>query len=555
MADLSQIETIIVVLMENRSFDHMLGYLSHPQYGNRPKVEGQRSDAGWLSKFTNEHNGERQAPFHTDRLDLNGDPPHERLNVRDQLGGDFSKGKPYPMTGFMKSYASNALVPKAAWREVMGFFTPNEAPITAFLADNYAICDHWFAPLPASTQPNRLMAMAGFTKIDNTRSDTVPNQDLVYDWCGKQKNRTVKWRVYHEGWPFFMVMNKWRLAIVEDAITGGGHFRSLNKLEEDLKTDRDFPQLVFIEPKYTDDHFSAALPSDDHAPTTISGGQAFLRQIYCALTTANPERWRRTVMIITYDENGGMFDQVSPPELKTAIVDNAGESFHTLGVRVPALVVSPLVRAGGVYNGVLDHTSILKLIGQVFGDRQYYSDEVNKRPLIGSVADVLADPDCRVDKIRDDRPQPLPFTPKDSFVKGRSYQPVAPNAEAFAYALRMMQQESNDHAAKKFPELASFLTARENLLWELARTQIHSKGCKLGDCERELRVFLEDEENKLVRDMSLAPVAYANLSEMINKMVAEARGGGSSVINSADFLTSLPQSRSLFDRTASLMRS
>jgi phospholipase C len=55
MTDLNQIETIVIVLMENRSFDHMLGYLSHPQYGNRAKVEGQRSDAGWLAQFTNEH--------------------------------------------------------------------------------------------------------------------------------------------------------------------------------------------------------------------------------------------------------------------------------------------------------------------------------------------------------------------------------------------------------------------------------------------------------------------------------------------------------------------
>jgi phospholipase C len=349
---IDQIETIVVVLMENRSFDHMLGYLSHPSYGNRTKINGQRADAEWIQRFENECAGKKQGPFRSQRFDLSDDPKHERENFQIQLGTEFQPGVPYPMNGFMKNYAVDKDLPAEAYGEVMGFFTPEEIPITAFLADNYTVCDNWFAPIPTSTQPNRLMAMGGFTKTDNTFSTTVPDQDLVYDWCGRQNKRQVKWRVYHEGWPFFMVMNRWRLEILADAVAGRGQFCPLSSLADDFKHDKDFPQIIFVEPKYTDDHFSPPIPSDDHGPSSISGGQDFLRRVYCALT-ANPDRWRHTVMISTYDEAGGLFDHVSPPELTTAIVDSKAAPFRTLGVRVPALIVSPLVKPGSVFNGLL----------------------------------------------------------------------------------------------------------------------------------------------------------------------------------------------------------
>jgi phospholipase C len=137
-------------------------------------------------------------------------------------------------------------------------------------------------------------------------------------------------------------------------------------------------------------------------------------------------------MIITYDEGGGFFDHVSPPELTTAIVGGVYPPFRTMGIRVPALIVSPLVKRRGVFKGLLDHTSILRFIGQKFGDNGYYSSEVNNRPLVGIVLDVLKDPDCGLAQPRVDIPQPPPFEPKDSFVRGRSYHSVTPSAEAFA---------------------------------------------------------------------------------------------------------------------------
>src|SRR5579863_777677 len=547
MAILDQIDTIVVVLMENRTFDHMLGYLSHPSYGNRTNVEGQCADSVWLEGFTNECNGVRRAPARTQRLDMSDDPGHERANFEIQLGARLPSGA-YPMTGFMQNYA-DAGVPATSYGEVMGFLTPNGIPITAFLADHYAICDHWFAPIPTSTQPNRLMAMGGYTKTDNTFTDTVPDQDLIYDWCEIQKQRSVQWRVYHEGWPFFMVMNKWRGAIIADwTPLGNGRFRDLDRLEHDFQ-DSTFPQIVFVEPKYTSDHFSSAIPSDDHAPSSVSGGQDFLRRVYGALT-ANRDRWQRTVMIVTYDEGGGLFDHVSPPELTTTVVN--AKPFTTLGLRVPALIVSPLVKPGSLFKGILDHTSILKFIGQKFGDNGLYSPQVNGRPLVGSVLDVLNDQFCCVETVRTDAPQPPPFTPTDGFVRGRSYHPVTPSAEAFAYALNRMRLDDGERrlAARKFPELAGFLAAQDNLLWELAQTSVRAqRNLRLSaDAGRNLEIFLEDPEQQLKQDPTKAPVAYANVTAMVNKMIAEAQAAKSNEISDANFLNSRPTT-SLFAKS------
>jgi hypothetical protein len=201
---------------------------------------------GGLARFTNEYGRKRQAPFGATRLDMSDDPKHERENFGIQFGADFKPGTAYPMNGFMQNYSRDPGLSADDYGQVMGFFTAAEIPVTAFLADNYAICDNWFAPIPTSTQPNRLMAMGGFAKIDNTFSNTVPDQDLVYDWCGRQNKRHVRWRAYHEGWPFFMVMNRWRLEILADAVAGRGQFSPLGSLRDDFKHDKDFRKLCSL---------------------------------------------------------------------------------------------------------------------------------------------------------------------------------------------------------------------------------------------------------------------------------------------------------------------
>ena len=133
------------------------------------------------------------------------------------------------------------------------------------------------------------------------------------------------------------------------------------------------PGVIFIEPEYSE--ANAANPNDDHPSTGIAKGQAFLAQVY-ADVTANPARWARTMLIVTYDEHGGFFDHVPPLPIPTVC---GPHPFTTSGVRVPGFVVSPQVTPGRVFNRNLDHTSILQLLADKFTPGHGYSVATNAR--------------------------------------------------------------------------------------------------------------------------------------------------------------------------------
>ena len=150
------------------------------------------------------------------------------------------------------------------------------------------------------------------------------------------------------------------------AILEGKNSRPFEQLFNDTENEPpgEFPQVIFIEPAYTDaPHLGVS--SDDHAPSAIKGGQEFLLEVYRGMTN-DPNLWSGTVMIVTYDEHGRFFDHVSPPALHTDPPAGAKSEgpFATLGVRVPTFVISPFVKQGAVFSSVLDHTSILKFLGR-----------------------------------------------------------------------------------------------------------------------------------------------------------------------------------------------
>jgi len=383
--DLDRIKHIVVVMMENRSFDNMLGYLSLPPY-SRANVEGLGKIPNWGDAYASVHEGNKYKPFVlTDPYHpIDADPPHERGPIALQMGAQ-TDGT-FAMDGFVANYATakRATPPKPGSNPpVMGYFTGDQVPVTDFFAREFLICDHWFSALPAGTQPNRLMAMSGTTRID-VNTVPLPEHYLVYDWLS---DHGIKWRVYHEELPFYAMMLRWVPRLFDSDC-----FRPLEQLSEDMATEPpdDFPKVIFVEPAYTDaPHLGLA--SDDHAPSAVKGGQAFLQEVYRDVTS-DPDKWSGTVMIVTYDEHGGFFDHVSPPALRTdAPKGSSYPSFETLGIRVPAFIISPFVKRGSVFNGRLDHTSILKFIGETFDKAGKYSPEVDPRP-VGSVAETLNAP-------------------------------------------------------------------------------------------------------------------------------------------------------------------
>ncbi len=380
MPNLDAVKNIIVVMMENRSFDHLLGYLSLAEREGRKDVDGLQADAAWKTKFTNRDGGASYQPELSTNpyaLPAKFDPPHEAPNVAANLGP--IAGDQYPMNGFVSGIPSTVSSDPQVRKLVMSYFGAAQAPITKFFVDNFAICDRWFSSLPAGTQPNRLMAMSGYSKIVMNQTP-LPEQDLVYEWLTE---RNVNWCVYHQGIPFFSMM-----ASCIPAILGTSHFRDFLDFASDIMNNppESLPQVIFVEPTYSDAP-RLGRSTDDHAPSGIADGQEFLMQVYNAVASS-VEFWKGSVLIIDYDEHGGFFDHVSPPLVQTDPPPGVSyPSFKSLGVRTPGYVISPFVRPKSVSHNILDHTSVLKLIAEKFG-KGSYSEVVDKRP-VESLSAVL----------------------------------------------------------------------------------------------------------------------------------------------------------------------
>lgn len=455
MPALAQINRIVVLMMENRSFDHLLGYLSLPEFGGLavdglkapfdPAVFG--NPARWDEK-RELPTGPVRLPFPMPDRELPHDLPHERKKVTRQLA-ELPVSGLATMKGFAAAYAfAEGESQNTTKPEPMGYCTPADIPVTDFLARNYAVCDRWFAPLPTSTQPNRLMALSGFTRIDET-DKLIPDQPTVLDWMGNR----VRWRVYHAGFSFMTLMSRYW-----DDLLAGERFRWFDELEEDIAKEGpdEFPQVIFIEPAYADAPIEFNWPpNDNHPPLPLAPGEDFIRAVYQVLTS-NEAIWNETALIITYDEHGGFFDHVVPPSIVTAPPPKAKwkdkTPFKTLGVRVPALIVSPYVNPGTVCSELFDHTSILQFIAEQFApDKNGFSDDVNRRRdatdeelRIQSVAKVFN----RVD------PRP-PVTPPQATQHGklRPEREPSANSEAFAAAASSLLKKRKKDAIARYKGL------------------------------------------------------------------------------------------------------
>jgi phospholipase C len=288
----------------------------------------------------------------------------------------------------------------------------------------------------------------------------------VFDWLTE---RGIRWRVYRSGLPFELLIER-----LWDDVFDPARFRSVKELTIDVNEEDDttFPQVIFLEPAFADSPINLGFPAnDDHPPRPIGPGQQFMREMYLALSS-NPRRWRKTVLVVTYDEHGGFYDHVEPARVTTRPPSGAewtGGPFATTGVRVPAIVASPLARPGTVHGGVLDHTSILQLIASVFGrDGETYSADVDERAEqgIGNISDALGD-----DPPRDDVPRP-PETAPPLPPLGPRPQPQPPregmqprkgaNAQAFERAaLEVLGERSRAEIKARYPELLHWEKTRQ----------------------------------------------------------------------------------------------
>ncbi|MGY3610939.1 MULTISPECIES: phospholipase C [unclassified Bradyrhizobium] len=423
LARLDKIETIVVLMMENRSFDHMLGYLRNA-VGDR--YEGIRGDESNLPPpGVSGGNIPIRKASEEPLLDYQNtgrpltqimiSPYHGHSHVMAQVNGGL-------MDGFVRDYANK---PSAHPELVMVYYTAAQLPTYNLLAERYCVADHWFCAHPGPTWPNRWATISGtIPSLENLDIDDPKlgymNRATMFEML---RASNIPFTYFEQDVSILRMFNAWRTDDRFIVPFEGPPPQSMRKGEpwedwvdhfEAVLADNKLPPVVFIDPNFVDVP-PLSLASDDLAPSNLTAGQRLVARIYNALIQSN--QWRNMLFVVTYDEHGGFFDHVPPPgtpqnppppEFEGPVPRIHPDGPEHLGVRVPALIISPYVSGGSVCKTVFDHTSILKTIlvrhrnkisSEVFTS---FGERVNKANHLGIALD-LDDP--RTD------PLPVPMAP------------------------------------------------------------------------------------------------------------------------------------------------
>jgi phospholipase C len=347
--DKSGIEHIVLVMMENRSFDHFLGWL--------PGANGHQAGLTYIDSSGEAHPTNHLTTFvgcsHPD-------PDHSYAGGRSEYDNGL-------MDGWLRTTTNDTFS--------IGYYVEDDLPFFSALARNFTTLDNYFASIMAPTFPNRVFQHAAQTdRISNTLDiSTLPT---IWD---RLESAGVTHKYYYSNVPFLAL---W-----------GVKYLGISAMFSDFESDAangTLPAVSFLDPKFTilDD----GTGNDDHPHADIRNGEAFLAKVYKALTEG--PGWRNTVLIINRDEWGGFYDTVVPPrviapnDVDTDLVDGNA----LLGCRVPVLVVSPFSRGANpttprVNAGLYDHTSVLKLIEWRYGLASLTSRDASED--VGNLARAL----------------------------------------------------------------------------------------------------------------------------------------------------------------------
>jgi phospholipase C len=382
---LQEIKHIVVLMMENRSFDMMLGHLSldgmHDVEGlTGPDVNFNVDPHGIKIPLTEFNADAHKVQRHGEALEKRLDPDHSKHGVQIQLGNGYGDA---PMGGFVKAFIDSRKpednVTEDLWMVPMGYYTAKDLPTYEYLAHQFCVCDAWHASVPGDTWPNRLYSLAAREgqKVHPSLLDRLKHlapgaikaieNAPIYDVAAFTRHLDDnQWRWYshdpatlraadshyrhhfmHDNFSFF---DRKKLNFVTEAGEAliVGHDSFLDDAAKGQLRD-----VSWIDPNFIDLSILDPSSNDDHPPTDIRAGQALVLEVYEAL--ARSPAWEDTLLVILYDEHGGFYDHIVPP----AVDDDSG--YTTLGVRVPALIAGPRVKQF-VCHQTFDHTSLIKTI-------------------------------------------------------------------------------------------------------------------------------------------------------------------------------------------------
>ncbi|MDQ1508881.1 MAG: phospholipase [Actinomycetota bacterium] len=348
----SGIDHVVVVMMENRSFDHFLGWL--------PGADGRQAGLVFEDAAGAAHSTYRLAEFQGCGYT---DPDHSWAGGRTEYNNGACDG--WLRAGDNDEFA-------------IGYYTAADLAFYGHAAPYWTACDRYFAAIMAETYPNRLYLHSARTdRLHNNEGPTVSTLPTIWDRLAAAGRSG---RYYFSDAPFTALWGKKHLSISKPI----DHFFAACAAGA-------LPDVAYVDPRFLEE--GSGTSGDDHPHADIRVGQHFLSSVYRAVTTS--PAWSRTVLVITYDEWGGFFDHVPPP-----VAPDTNPSARLRGFRVPCLVISPRARRQHVAHNVYDHTSILKMIEWRFGLTPLSTRDANARNLAEVLdfvhAPNLAAPDWQV---------------------------------------------------------------------------------------------------------------------------------------------------------------
>ncbi|HUA97561.1 MAG TPA: alkaline phosphatase family protein [Terracidiphilus sp.] len=353
------IERLVVLMLENRSFDHLLGFLKRDNAAIN----------GLTGTETNPPADDSRPQVQVSDLagdvgDLDPDPGHDFNDVTIQIFGSLDTAQPADMSGFVGDYARISNNPIHG-ENIMRCFKPQTLPVLSTLAQQYGVCDRWFSSVPGSTIPNR-MFVHGASSAGSVTQDAIVAPFLlhtIFESFGPNTIHTYK--IYTSG-SSILLANKYQ-------VQHQAKFADYSQFESDA-LNGNLPAYTFIEPRYDDDD-AGNFANSQHPDFPVDRGEGLIADVYNILTKS--PRWKSTLLLILYDEHGGIYDHVVPPSVQCSPenahlpVPSSGPPFNfdfsRLGVRVPAVFVSPCIPAGTVINDRdYEHSSVVATVRKLF---------------------------------------------------------------------------------------------------------------------------------------------------------------------------------------------
>jgi len=358
---LDKISHVVVLMLENRSFDNLLGKL-YPKSDRFDGLSGSETNPDLEGRPVPVKNipGSGQLSI----INPWPDPGELFTDINEQL---FRTQTPAPgQTPTMDGFVSNFLhQPDASEnhygelaQRIMHYYEPEQVPVISRLARQFAVCDQWFASAPCQTWPNRFFMHTGTAGgFENNEPYHFLEEPTIFDRL-TEKLGPNSWVIYRHD--FSLALNLPRLWFFPL------NFFLFSDFLDDAKNGN-LPAYSFIEPRYLP---ATELPNDQHPPHGVTAGEQLIATVYNALR--NGPQWTSTLLIITYDEHGGCYDHVPPPAaVPPDTTPTSPFGFDRYGVRVTAVIVSPYIKTNTILrapkgSAPFDHTSILATLRKRF---------------------------------------------------------------------------------------------------------------------------------------------------------------------------------------------